>query len=82
MPFPVAILVAFALGAVFARAARADLARHDGPLLASRAAAIVATFAAAVVAPIVGYFAALHGRSCRLTPLGRHYRRMAEKGLL
>lgn len=28
------------------------------------------------------YFAALHGRSCRLTPLGRHYRRMAEKGLL
>lgn len=28
------------------------------------------------------YFAAMEGKACRLTPLGRHYREMADKGLL
>lgn len=28
------------------------------------------------------YFAAIHSKSCRLTPLGRHYRSMVDQGLL
>src|SRR5262245_56914674 len=61
MPMPMALVVAFAFGAAFALAAKAELARHDGSLATSRALAIVGAFAALVFAPVVGYFAACHG---------------------
>jgi hypothetical protein len=61
MPLPLAWLVAFALGAVFARAAEGELARAEGPVATSRPIAVVAGFAAFVLVPVVGYFAAFHG---------------------
>ena len=61
MPLPLALLLGFALGAAFALAAKPELARHDGPILTSRAAAIVAAFALLVFVPITGYFTAFHG---------------------
>jgi hypothetical protein len=61
MPIPFAWLVAFALGALFARLAQAEIARIEGPLVASRPMAIVLGFAAVVFLPVAGYFAAFHG---------------------
>lgn len=61
MPLPVSLLVAFALGAAFALASKAELARHDGPLLTSRAAGVVAAFALLVFMPVTAYFAVFHG---------------------
>jgi len=61
VPLPVSILVAFALGATFALVSKAELARHDGPLLTSRAMSIVGAFALLVFMPITAYFAAFHG---------------------
>jgi len=61
MPLPFAWLIAFALGAAFARLAEGEIARSEGPLLTSRAMAIVAGFAAIVLGPVVGYFVAFHG---------------------
>ena len=61
MPLPFALLVAFALGAAFARIAKGEIARSEGPLIASRPMAIVLGFAALVFLPIAGYFAAFHG---------------------
>ncbi len=61
MPLPLAWLVAFALGAAFARAAQNEIARTEGPLVASRPMAIVLGFAGLVFLPVAGYFAAFHG---------------------
>jgi hypothetical protein len=61
MPLPLAALVALSLGALFAHAARAELAQSDAPLMSSRPAAIAAAFAAFVYLPAVAYFAAFHG---------------------
>jgi hypothetical protein len=61
MPLPFAWLLAFALGAAFARAAQGELARVEGPLITSRPIAIVLAFGVLVVAPVAGYFAAFHG---------------------
>jgi len=61
MPIPLAWLVAFALGAGFARVAQAEIARIEGPFVASRPMAIVLGFAGLVFLPVAGYFAAFHG---------------------
>jgi hypothetical protein len=61
VPVPFAFLVAFALGAIFARAAEGEIARSEGPLVASRPMAIVLGFAGLVLLPIAAYFAAFHG---------------------
>lgn len=61
MPLPLAPLVGFALGVVFAWLARAELARADTPAYESRPLRIVLGFAAMVFAPVVGYFAAFYG---------------------
>jgi hypothetical protein len=61
VPIPLAWLVAFALGAVFARVAETEIARLEGPLVASRPMAIVLGFAGLVFLPVAGYFAAFHG---------------------
>src|SRR4051794_38294870 len=61
MPLPFALLLGFALGVILAHLAKAEIARLDGPLVTSRALAIVAAFAGIVFTPIVGYFLAFHG---------------------
>ncbi len=61
MPIPLAWLVAFALGAAFARVAQGEVARSEGPLVATRAMGVVVGFAGLVFLPVVGYFAAFHG---------------------
>lgn len=61
MPLPLAPLVGFALGVVFAWLARAELARAKSPAYESRPLRIVFGFAAMVFAPVVGYFAAFYG---------------------
>jgi hypothetical protein len=60
VPLPLAALVAFSLGALFAHVARAELSL-DQPLLSSRSLAIVSAFAGLVWLPAVAYFAAFHG---------------------
>jgi hypothetical protein len=60
MPLPLAALVAFSLGALFAHVARSELAQSDA-LAASRPMAIATAFAAFVYLPAVAYFAAFHG---------------------
>lgn len=55
------MLVAFALGASFARVAQGEIARSEGPLAASSSMAVVVGFAALVFLPVTGYFAAFHG---------------------
>jgi hypothetical protein len=61
VPIPIAWLVAFALGAAYARVAQAEIARSEGPLVASRPMAIVLGFAGLVFLPVAAYFAAFHG---------------------
>ncbi len=61
MPLPFAPLVGLALGAAFAWVAAQELSRTEGPIVASRAFAIVAAFAALVWVPVLGYFVAFHG---------------------
>jgi hypothetical protein len=61
VPIAFAPLFGVALGAALAWVAAAELARDDGPVVASRAFAIVAAFAGLVWLPIVGYFVAFHG---------------------
>jgi len=61
MPLPLAALVAFSLGALFAHAARAALAQSDASAVSSRGFAVAAAFAAFVYLPAVAYFAAFHG---------------------
>jgi hypothetical protein len=61
VPLPLAWLIAFALGAAFARIAQGEVARSEGPLVGSRPMAIVLGFAGLVFLPVTGYFAAFHG---------------------
>ncbi len=61
MPVFFAPLVGFLFGVAFAWAAWAELARDDGPLVASRPFLVVVAFALLVFTPIVGYFAFFHG---------------------
>jgi hypothetical protein len=61
MPLPFAPFVGLALGATFAWVAAQELSRTEGPIVASRAFAIVAAFAALVWVPVLGYFVAFHG---------------------
>lgn len=61
MPVLFAPLVGFLLGVAFAWAGWAELARDDGPLVASRPFAVVVAFALLVFTPVVGYFALFHG---------------------
>ena len=61
MPLPLAALVALALGALFAHAARAELAQSDAPLASHASFAVAAAFGAFVYLPALAYFAAFHG---------------------
>ncbi len=61
MPIPFAPLFGLALGAILAWIAGPELARADGPVVASRPFAVVTAFAALVWLPAVGYFVAFHG---------------------
>ena len=61
MPIAFAPFFGLALGAALAWIAAAELARDDGPIVASRSFAIVAAFAGLVWVPVVGYFVAFHG---------------------
>jgi len=61
MPLPLAALIAFAVGALFAHVARVELAQSDAPLVSSRPMAVAAAYAAFVWVPAMAYFAAFHG---------------------
>lgn len=61
MPLPLAFPVAWLIGLSLAWTARAELARSDVPLVLARPFLVAAAFGAIVFAPVVGYFAALHG---------------------
>jgi hypothetical protein len=61
MPIPFAPLLGLALGAMLAWIAGPELARADGPVVASRPFAVVCAFAGFVWVPAVGYFVAFHG---------------------
>ena len=61
MPNPFAPLFGFSLGAAMAWIAAPELARAEGPVVASRPFAVVAAFALLVWVPVVGYFVACHG---------------------
>ena len=61
MPLPFAIPVGLLLGMTLAWAARAELARSEVALVLARPFLVALAFAAIVFAPVVGYFAALHG---------------------
>ena len=61
MPVAFSPLFGLALGAVLAWVAAPELERVDGPVVASRAFAVVAAFAGLVWVPVTGYFVAFHG---------------------
>jgi hypothetical protein len=61
VPIAFAPFLGLALGAALAWIAAAELARDDGPMVASRSFAIVAAFTGFVWLPVVGYFVAFHG---------------------
>jgi hypothetical protein len=61
VPIAFAPFFGLALGAALAWIAAAELARDDGPVVASRSFAIVAAFVGFVWLPVVGYFIAFHG---------------------
>jgi hypothetical protein len=61
VPIAFAPLLGLALGAALAWIAASELAREEGPVVASRSFAIVAAFAGFVWLPVVGYFVAFHG---------------------
>jgi hypothetical protein len=61
VPVLLAPLVGIALGALYAWFARSELARLEGPTIASRSFALIAAFAVLVYTPIAGYFVAFHG---------------------
>jgi hypothetical protein len=61
VPIPFAPLIGLALGASLAWVAAQELARSEGPIVASRPFAIVAAFIGFVWVPVVGYFVAFHG---------------------
>lgn len=61
MPLPLAIPFGLLVGMSLAWMARAELARSEVPLVLARPFLVALGFAALVVAPVLGYFAALHG---------------------
>jgi hypothetical protein len=61
MPLPFAIPVGLLLGIALAWVARAELARSEVALLLARPFLVAVAFGVIVFAPVVGYFAALHG---------------------
>jgi len=61
VPIAFAPLFGLALGAALAWIAAQELARIDGPVVASRPFVVVAAFAGFVWVPVVGYFVAFHG---------------------
>jgi hypothetical protein len=61
MPLPFAFLVGLLLGGSLAWLARIELARSEAPLLLARPFLVAVALGLLVFAPVVGYFAALHG---------------------
>ncbi|MDB4933178.1 MAG: hypothetical protein JWP87_150 [Labilithrix sp.] len=61
MPLPFAIPVGLIIGMTLAWVARAELARSEVPLVLARPFLVALGLSAIVFAPVVGYFAALHG---------------------
>ncbi len=61
MPLPFALPVGLLLGITLAWLSRVELTRADAPLLFARPFLVALGFGALVFAPVVGYFAALHG---------------------
>lgn len=61
MPLPFAFPVGLLLGMTLAWIARVELARSEVPLLLARPFLVALGLGAIVFAPVVGYFAALHG---------------------
>lgn len=61
MPLPFALPVGLLLGMTLAWVARAELARSEVSLVLARPFLVALGFGAIVFAPVVGYFAALHG---------------------
>lgn len=61
MPVPLAILVGLLVGMTLAWVARAELARSEVPLALARPFLVALGLGFVVLAPVVGYFAALHG---------------------
>jgi len=61
MPLPLAIPVALLLGMSLAWIARGELARSEVPLALARPFLATVGMAILVLAPVLGYFAALHG---------------------
>jgi hypothetical protein len=61
VPIAFSPLFGLALGALLAWVAAPELERVDGPVVASRAFAVVAAFAGLVWVPVTGYFVAFHG---------------------
>lgn len=61
MPLPLAIPVGLLIGMTLAWIARAELARSEVPLVLARPFLVACALGLFVFAPVVGYFAALHG---------------------
>lgn len=61
MPLPFALPIGLLLGMTLAWVARAELARSDVSLVLGRPFLVALGLGIAVFAPVVGYFAALHG---------------------
>ncbi len=61
VPLALSLLLALPIGVALAWAAKAELARHDGHVTATRAFAVTAAFSGLVYAPQVAYFCAFHG---------------------
>lgn len=61
MPVPLAILVGLLLGMTLAWVARAELARSEVAFVLARPFLVAVGLGFVVLAPVVGYFAALHG---------------------
>jgi hypothetical protein len=61
MPLPFAIPVGLIIGMTLAWVARAELARSEVALVLARPFLVALGLSAIVYAPVVGYFAALHG---------------------
>jgi hypothetical protein len=61
MPLPFAIPVGLIIGMTLAWVARAELARSEVVLVLARPFLVAVGLSAIVYAPVVGYFAALHG---------------------
>jgi hypothetical protein len=61
MPLPFALPVGLLLGMTLAWVARAELARSEVPLVLARPFLVALGLGVTVFAPVVGYFAALHG---------------------